>query len=104
MQSPPVALLLGAILFGGVVGLALLMWGLVQTDGATASLLLNVEGVLTAVIAWLVFKEDADHIVLGMLAIVAGGVLLSWEPGGATFRPARCSSSVHVWPGPSTTI
>lgn len=80
--------LLGAILFGGVVGPALLMWGLVQTDGATASLLLNVEGVLTAVIAWLVFKENADrHIVLGMLAIVAGGVLLSWEPGGATLSP-----------------
>lgn len=90
MRIPPRELpwLLGAILFGGVVGPALLMWGLVQTDGATASLLLNVEGVLTAVIAWLVFKENADrHIVLGMLAIVAGGVLLSWEPGGATLSP-----------------
>lgn len=77
--------LLGAILFGGVVGPALLMLGLTQTDGATASLLLNVEGVLTAVIAWIVFKENADRqIVLGMVAIVAGGVLLSWEPGGAT--------------------
>ncbi|SER52853.1 DMT family transporter [Giesbergeria anulus] len=77
--------LLGAILFGGVVGPALLMWGLTQTDGATASLLLNIEGVLTAVLAWLVFKENADRqIVLGMVAIVAGGVLLSWEPGGAS--------------------
>ncbi|MFY9512616.1 MAG: DMT family transporter [Rubrivivax sp.] len=76
--------LLGAILFGGVLGPALLMSGLTQTSGATASLLLNIEGVLTAVIAWLVFKENADRqIVLGMLAIVAGGVLLSWEPGGA---------------------
>jgi drug/metabolite transporter (DMT)-like permease len=75
--------LLGAIVFGGVLGPALLMWGLTQTDGASASLLLNLEGVLTAVLAWLVFKENADRrIVLGMLAIVAGGVLLSWEPGG----------------------
>ena len=80
--------LLGAILFGGVLGPALLMWGLTQTDGATASLLLNVEGVLTAVLAWLVFKENADrHIVLGMVAIVAGGTLLSWEPGAATLAP-----------------
>lgn len=78
--------LLGAILFGGVVGPALLMRGLTQVDGATASLLLNVEGVLTAVIAWLVFKENTDRqIVLGMVAIVAGGALLSWEPGGATW-------------------
>lgn len=77
--------LLGAILFGGVLGPALLMWGLTQTDGATASLLLNVEGVLTAVIACVVFKENADRqVVLGMVAIVAGGVLLSWEPGGVT--------------------
>jgi len=77
--------LLGAIFFGGALGPALLMWGLARTDGATASLLLNVEGVLTAVLAWLVFKENADRrIVLGMLAIVGGGVLLSWQPGGTS--------------------
>lgn len=76
--------LLGAIVFGGVIGPALLMWGLTSTEGATAALLLNVEGVLTAVLAWVVFRENADRqIVLGMLAIVAGGVLLSWQPGGA---------------------
>ena len=78
--------LLGAILFGGVLGPALLMWGLKQTDAASASLLLNVEGVMTAVIAWVVFKENADlQVVLGMLAIVAGGALLSWQPGGGIF-------------------
>lgn len=77
--------LLGAILFGGVLGPALLMWGLTQTDGATASLLLNTEGVLTAAMAWVVFKENADRqVVLGMTAIVAGGVLLAWAPGGAS--------------------
>ena len=77
--------LLGAILFGGLLGPALLMLGLTRASGVSASLLLNVEGVLTAVIAWCVFKENADrHIVLGMAAIVAGGVLLAWEPGGAT--------------------
>lgn len=80
--------LLGAILFGGVLGPALLMWGLTLADGATAALLLNVEGVLTALIAWVVFRENADRqIVLGMLAIVAGGVLLSWAPGGARLSP-----------------
>ena len=78
------AWLLGAIVFGGMLGPGLLMLGLTQASGAAASLLLNVEGVLTALIAWLIFKENADRqIVLGMVAIVAGGVLLSWEPGGA---------------------
>lgn len=80
--------LLGAILFGGVFGPALLMLGLTQTSAASASLLLNVEGVMTAVIAWVVFKENADYrIVLGMVAIVGGSVLLSWAPGGVAFSP-----------------
>ena len=78
--------LAGAIVAGGVLGPALLMLGLTQTSGASASLLLNIEGVFTAIIAWCVFKENADRqIVLGMIVIVLGGVLLSWEPGGATF-------------------
>lgn len=80
--------LLGAIVFGGVFGPALLMFGLTQTSAASASLLLNVEGVFTALMAWLIFKENADrHIVLGMAAIVLGGVLLAWPPGGAAFSP-----------------
>lgn len=74
--------LLGAIFFGGVLGPLALMFGLTSTSGSTASLLLNLEAVLTAIIAWVVFKENADRrIVLGMLAIVAGGVVLSWSGG-----------------------
>ena len=73
--------LAGAIVFGGVLGPVALMLGLQQTAGSTASLLLNLEAVLTAVLAWVAFKENADRrVVAGMLAIVAGGVILSW-PG-----------------------
>ena len=80
--------LVGAIVAGGVCGPALLMFGLAQTDASSAALLLNVEGVLTALIAWIVFKENADRtIVLGMAAIVAGGLLLSWQPGEARMQP-----------------
>ncbi len=76
--------LLGAIFFGGVAGPVALMFGLVTTSGSSASLLLNLEAVLTAAIAWVVFKENADsRIVLGMAAIVAGGLVLSW-PGQST--------------------
>jgi drug/metabolite transporter (DMT)-like permease len=58
------------------------MFGLTRTSAATASLLLNLEAVLTAAIAWVVFRENTDRrIVLGMLAIVAGGVVLSWSGG-----------------------
>lgn len=76
--------LLGAIFFGGILGPVALMFGLVSTGGATASLLLNLEAVLTAVIAWVVFKENTDQrIVWGMLAIVAGGIVLAWQTGSA---------------------
>src|SRR5579859_4995326 len=47
--------LAGAIVFGGVVGPVLLMLGLAAMPAATASLLLNLEGVLTALLAWFVF-------------------------------------------------
>lgn len=71
--------LVGAILAGGVVGPVLLMWGLVTTPASSTSLLLNLEGVLTALLAWFVFKENFDRrIALGMVFIAAGGVSLSW--------------------------
>src|SRR6266540_393616 len=72
--------LAGAIACGGALGPVLLMAGLAHTPASSASLLLNLEGVFTALIAWYVFRENFDRrIALGMLAIVAGGVLLSWE-------------------------
>ncbi|MFJ2362692.1 DMT family transporter [Pseudomonas sp. NPDC087697] len=76
--------LIGAIAFGGVLGPVALMFGLTLTSGATASLMLNLESVLTALLAWLVFKENADRrIVAGMLAITVGGVILAWPQGPA---------------------
>jgi drug/metabolite transporter (DMT)-like permease len=72
--------LAGAIAFGGGLGPALLMVGLARTPASSASLLLNLEGVFTALIAWFVFRENFDgRIALGMLAIIAGGVVVSWE-------------------------
>lgn len=70
--------LLLAIVCGGVLAPILLLLGLVQTPAATASLLLNLEAVLTALIAWIVFRENANRrIVLGFTLIVAGAVLLA---------------------------
>ncbi len=72
------------VLFGGVIGPALLMVGLAQTAASTASLLLNVEGLATMGIAWIVFRENVDRrLLLGALAILAGAILLSWRGGAA---------------------
>ncbi|MHB8812530.1 MAG: DMT family transporter [Steroidobacteraceae bacterium] len=70
--------LLGAIGFGGGLAPVLLMLGLAQTAAASASLLLNLEAVLTALVAWTVFRENTDRrVVLGMALIVAGAAVLA---------------------------
>ena len=80
--------LAGAVFFGGVLGPVLLMLGLTNIPASTASLLLNTESVLTALVAWIVFRENVDvRIFLGMLAIVAGGVILSWSQSTSVGLP-----------------
>lgn len=80
--------LAGAIVAGGMVGPVLLLFGLSAMPASGASLLLNVEGVLTALLAWFGFKENFDRrIALGMLAIVTGAIVLSC-PGEARFAGA----------------
>lgn len=85
--------LLGAILAGGVLGPALLMLGLARMPASGVSLLLNAEGVLTALLAWFVFKENFDRrIALGMLAIAAGSLVLAWP------RDAGSGLWSGLWP------
>jgi drug/metabolite transporter (DMT)-like permease len=90
--------IVAAIAAGGLAGPVLLMQGLARSDAASASLLLNLEAVLTAAIAWTVFRENVDRKVFaGMAAIVAGAVLLSADSapraealGGALLIAAAC--------------
>ena len=77
-----------AIAFGGVIGPVLLMIGLTAMPASGVALLLNVESVFTAVIAWVVFRENVDRrVFIGMIAIVSGALLLSW-PERADFGEA----------------
>jgi drug/metabolite transporter (DMT)-like permease len=90
--------IVAAIAAGGVAGPILLMQGLARSDASSASLLLNLEAVLTAAIAWTAFRENVDRrIFIGMAAIVAGGALLSADAaprteglGGALLIAAAC--------------
>jgi drug/metabolite transporter (DMT)-like permease len=85
------------ILAGGVAGPLLLMMGLATTPASSAALLLNLEGLATMVIAWVVFRENVDRrLLLGAAAILAGAALLSWQGGlaavgvGALFIAGAC--------------
>jgi drug/metabolite transporter (DMT)-like permease len=93
--------LAGAIGAGGIVGPLLLMLGLSRTDAAAASLLLTLEGVATALLAWFVFHENFDRrVALGMACLVAGAIVLSWSgqptlPG--LLGPAAIVAACIAW-------
>lgn len=71
--------LAAAIAAGGVAAPLLLMFALSAMPATTAALLLNAEAVLTVLLAWFLFREPFDRrIAVGVLAIVAGALLLSW--------------------------
>jgi len=86
--APPLARavwpwLAGAIAAGGGVGPVLLMLGLASGRASETALLLNLEGVLTALLAWFVFREHFDRrIALGMAAITGGAMVLAWDGTG----------------------
>jgi drug/metabolite transporter (DMT)-like permease len=87
LRRPDLPWLAATILTGGVLGPLFLMIGLARTNPASASLRLNLEGIATMVIAWIVFHENADRqILLGAAAIVAGAGVLSWA-GQARLDP-----------------
>jgi drug/metabolite transporter (DMT)-like permease len=66
------------------------MVGLAQTTASTASLLLSLEGVATALIAWFIFHENFDYrVMLGMACLVVGAMVLSWS-GQPTGDIASC--------------
>jgi drug/metabolite transporter (DMT)-like permease len=90
-----------AVLAGGVVGPVLLVFGLAQSSAAQASLLLNLESVLTLGIAWIVFKENVDRrLLIGAAAIVAGALLLSWPENASvdlSWGPLLIAGACLAW-------
>jgi drug/metabolite transporter (DMT)-like permease len=75
--------LAAAIFAGGVVAPVLLMSGLTRTTASSGALLLNLEGLATMAIAWIVFRENVDRrLLVGAAAILAGAVALSWTGEG----------------------
>jgi drug/metabolite transporter (DMT)-like permease len=89
--------LAGAVAVGGIAGPVLLMFGIARIPASSGSLLLNLEGVFTALLAWFVFRENFDRrIFTGMLLIIAAGILLSWQgkqagiPWGGVLVAAAC--------------
>ena len=73
------------------------MLGLKQTTASSGSLLMNLEGLATMSIAWVVFRESVDRrLLLGAASILAGALVLSWQGEGVRLDtgglliPAAC--------------
>lgn len=73
------------LLAGSVFGPSLYFLGLKLTSGVQGVLMINMEAVFTALLAFVIFRE---HLTLATLsasvAIVAGGLWLSWPESGAS--------------------
>lgn len=91
----------GALLFGGILAPVLLMVGLQRTFASTASLLLNLEAVFTAILAWTLFHEHGGRkFTLGMAAILAGSALISWQGSlgeSSLFGPLAVLGACLCW-------
>lgn len=79
--------LAGAILAGGIVAPISLLFGLSLISGYSASLLLNLEGLATTIIAVLIFKENAGkRLWLSLACMTIAGILLAWDPNQNRFN------------------
>ncbi len=76
--------LLAMAALGAVVGPVALAWGLQRTSGTSASLMLTLEALFTAVLAWRLYRETMDGRVWAAMALLlAGGMLLVLDQGAA---------------------
>ena len=82
LQRSDLGRLLAMAGFGAVIGPVALAWGLQRTSGTSASLMLTLEALFTAVLAWKLFRETMDRRVwVAMLLLLAGGMFLVLDQG-----------------------
>lgn len=68
--------------FGAVVGPVALAWGLQHTSGTSASLMLTLEALFTAVLAWRLYRETlGGRVWTAMVLLLAGGLVLVLDQG-----------------------
>ncbi|MFI4928111.1 MAG: DMT family transporter, partial [Burkholderiales bacterium] len=76
--------LLAMAAFGAVAGPVALAWGLQHTSGTSASLMLSLEALFTALLARVLYGESMDRRVrLAMALLLAGGSVLVFDRGSA---------------------
>jgi drug/metabolite transporter (DMT)-like permease len=89
------------VLFGGLVGPVLMLFGLDRVTALAGALLLNLEAPLTALVAVAFFREHLGrHAFAAAVCIMGGAVVLELEPGelGAdTFGVVLLAGACFAW-------
>jgi drug/metabolite transporter (DMT)-like permease len=84
LQRADLPRLVAMAFFGAVIGPVALAWGLQNTSGTSASLMLTLEALFTAVLAWRLYRETMDGRVWAAMALLlAGGMVLVLDQGRA---------------------
>jgi drug/metabolite transporter (DMT)-like permease len=87
LQRNDIPWIIGSVLAGGIIGPIFIMIGLTHVSGIAASLLLNIEGLATAMIAVFLFKENAGkNLWLALICMTIAGVFLSWDTHQGKFN------------------
>jgi drug/metabolite transporter (DMT)-like permease len=74
--------IVGAVVFGGIIGPVALLYGIRLMDATSASLLLNFETLATTFLAWLLFRDHVSRrILIASLLTLIAGILLVFETG-----------------------
>ena len=82
LQRSDLPRLLAMAGFGAVVGPVALAWGLQHTSGTSASLMLTLEALFTAILAWRLYRETMDgRVWTAMALLLAGGMVLVFDQG-----------------------
>lgn len=82
LQRADLPRLLAMAGFGAVIGPVALAWGLQNTSGTSASLMLTLEALFTAVLAWRLYRETMDgRVWMAMGLLLAGGMVLVLDQG-----------------------
>ncbi|HUT27416.1 MAG TPA: DMT family transporter [Methanomassiliicoccales archaeon] len=83
MGRSGVLYLTGSTFIGAIVAPILLLVGLAWTAGSDASLLLNLEGVMTAIVAVAFFRDKGGYrLWIALAAMTVASAILSYTPGG----------------------
>jgi drug/metabolite transporter (DMT)-like permease len=84
--------LVGAVVSGGIVAPALLLYGLASLPPASASLFLSLEVMFTALLAGLIFHEHvARRVWLAVVLMAGASTLLAWGDGGFSWSSSILS-------------